>query len=120
MSDLTQKKCEACSQWTPALKGEKLAAVQASIDPSWEIVEDERKLRRHFKLHNFIKALDFVNLVGSLAENEGHHPDIEIYNYNNVRIDLSTHKIKALSMNDMIMAAKIDTIWKDSQKHTKE
>ena len=52
-------------------------------------------------------ALSFVNRIGDLAENEGHHPDISIgWGYCNVT--LYTHKIKGLHENDFIMAAKIN------------
>ena len=53
---------------------------------------------------------DFLNSVGTLAEEEGHHPDFHLTNYRNVRIELSTHAIGGLSMPDMVLAAKIDAI----------
>jgi 4a-hydroxytetrahydrobiopterin dehydratase len=62
---------------------------------------------KEFKFVDFIGAINFVNLVADIAEEEGHHPDIHIF-YNKVRLELSTHAIGGLSENDFILAAKID------------
>ncbi len=73
--------------------------------PAWSL--NERELSREFKFKDFRGAMDFVNLVAGIANDEDHHPDILI-SYNRVRITLSTHKINGLSMNDFIVAAKTD------------
>ena len=54
-------------------------------------------------------ALRFVDRVGALAEDEGHHPDIT-FGWGYATISLHTHKIKGLHENDFIMAAKIDAL----------
>ncbi len=59
---------------------------------------------------NFVAAMAFLNAVGTLAEDEGHHPDFHLTGYRNIRIELSTHAIGGLSMPDMVLAAKIDNI----------
>ena len=51
----------------------------------------------------------FVNDVGRISENEGHHPDI-IFGWGYAKIKITTHAIKGLSENDFILAAKIDKI----------
>ena len=56
-----------------------------------------------------IVALSFVNKVGVIAEEEGHHPDIEL-GWGKVNITLTTHAINGLSQNDFIVAAKINNI----------
>ena len=66
-------------------------------------------LRKEFRLGSFREAITFVNSVADLAEAQGHHPDIFI-SYKTVRLTLATHKIGGLSLNDFIVAAKIDTI----------
>jgi 4a-hydroxytetrahydrobiopterin dehydratase len=58
----------------------------------------------------FKLALDFVNKVGKIAEKEGHHPDIFLFGWNKVRISLSTHTINGLSINDFVLASKIDLL----------
>ena len=83
--------------------------------PTWSVTGD-KKIHKEFKFKNFKQALNFVNRVGSLAESEGHHPDINLHNWNRVTITLSTHAINGLSENDFIVAAKIDENEKKQQK----
>ena len=70
---------------------------------------DNKKISKTFKFADFKEAMKFVNKVADLAENEGHHPDINI-SYNKVEIILWTHAIGGLSTNDFIVAAKIDQL----------
>lgn len=67
------------------------------------------RVKKLFKFDDFVKAMEFVNKIAVVAEEEGHHPDIEIH-YNKVNIILWTHFINGLSENDFIMAAKINVI----------
>lgn len=75
--------------------------------PGWELVDST--LVRRFKFKDFKAAMDFVNRVADLAEEEGHHPDIHI-SWNRVRLESTTHSIKGLSENDFIMAARINIL----------
>ena len=75
--------------------------------PGWEILEEERKIKREFKFKDFRSAMAFANKVADLAEAEQHHPNFYIF-YNRVTLELWTHAIGGLSENDFIMAAKID------------
>ena len=75
----------------------------------WKAMEN-KKIHREFRFKDFKEAMGFVNKVGDLAENEGHHPDIYLHGWNNVRIELSTHAIGGLSENDFILAAKINEL----------
>lgn len=54
--------------------------------------------------------MEFVNKVADLAEEEGHHPDIYIF-YDEVVLELHTHAIKGLHLNDFIMGAKINELY---------
>ena len=109
MTNLTQKTCEACEGGIPPL-------TKAQAEPyfeqlsGWETDDNFKKTYKEFEFENFKQALEFVNQVGKLAESEGHHPDIKIHSYNKVLIDLTTHAIGGLSLNDFILAAKIDEI----------
>ena len=106
---LTDKKCVACEGGVPPLKTEEIEALLPQLDESWDVSEDEKFLGSVFEFENFIQALEFVNKVGALAEEEGHHPDISL-GWGYVEIILSTHAIDGLSENDFILAAKIDQI----------
>lgn len=75
--------------------------------PQWSLTET--MVTRDFHFKDFHEAMDFVNGVAALANEQDHHPDILI-SYNKVRLSLSTHKIGGLSMNDFIVAAKIDLL----------
>ena len=104
---LADRKCVPCQGGTPPLKGQTLADLVAQT-PLWQVVDDV-KITRTFKFKDFAEALAFVNRVGALAEEQGHHPDI-YFTWGKVRIELSTHKIKGLSESDLILAAKIDKL----------
>jgi len=81
------------------------------LEAGWKVV-DNRKIEKSFRFKDFRGALEFVNLVGDVAEEEGHHPDIQL-GWGMVHISLMTHKIKGLSKNDFILASKIDQIPKE-------
>lgn len=76
---------------------------------NWELQDDNKKIEKKFKFENFKTALDFVNQIGRIAEEEGHHPDIEL-GWGKVKVKLTTHAIGGLSVNDFILAAKINRI----------
>jgi 4a-hydroxytetrahydrobiopterin dehydratase len=107
MSELASRTCVPCRGGTPPLKGEELDALQRQV-PEWEVVE-EHHLRRRFRFKNFREALDFVNKVGELAEEQGHHPDIS-FGWGRVEVAIWTHKIDGLTESDFILAAKVDTL----------
>jgi len=106
---LADKKCVPCRGGVPPLKGEELKKLHNGI-PEWEVVS-EHHLHREFRFPDFKQALDFVNRVGSIAEQEGHHPDI-LLAWGKVGITLWTHKIDGLTESDFILAAKIDRLAK--------
>ena len=75
----------------------------------WTLIENGKKIEKLFTHADFKVAMVFVNKVADIAESEGHHPDIFI-SYNKVTITLWTHAVGGLSLNDFILAAKIDEI----------
>ena len=105
---LADKKCVPCRGGTPPLKGKELEALHKSV-PHWT-VENEHHLKREYKFPDFVKALDFVNKVGAVAEEQGHHPDI-LLAWGKAEVTLWTHKINGLTESDFIMAAKIDRVY---------
>lgn len=103
---LSNKHCVPCEGGMPPLTPDEYNRL-LNETPDWQVIE-QKQIQRDFKFKDFKKALEFVNKVGEIAENEGHHPDINLHNWNRVQITLSTHVIKGLSENDFIMASKID------------
>jgi len=53
--------------------------------------EENNKLKKEFEFDNFKKALSFTNKVGEIAERMQHHPDILLHDYNQVKIEVTTH-----------------------------
>lgn len=107
-SSLTQKHCVPCEGGVEPFDKEKINAYTPAL-PQWS-VKDDKAIEREFKFKNFREALTFVNNVGTIAEDENHHPDISLHGWNKVKLTLSTHAIGGLSENDFILAAKIDNL----------
>jgi 4a-hydroxytetrahydrobiopterin dehydratase len=107
MSDLASKTCVPCRGGTPPLKGEELDDLRRQV-PEWEVVE-EHHLRRRFRFKNFREALGFVNRVGELAEEQGHHPNVT-FGWGYAEVTIFTHKIDGLTESDFILAAKINDL----------
>jgi len=103
-----EKNCVPC-QVGAAVMGVDEAKKMLEPLHHWVLVEDGTRIRREFKFRNFRKALEWVNQVGELAEEQGHHPDIQL-GWGYVIIDVMTHKINGLHENDFILAAKINAI----------
>ena len=111
MSDLTEKKCMPCEGGVLPFDISENHKYQTKVD-GWDITKDEEKiffLSKKFKFENFLKSQNFVNEVGKISEQEGHHPDI-LFGWGYAEIKVTTHAIKGLSENDFILAAKIDKI----------
>lgn len=108
INDLTAKRCVACEGGVPPLTPDEITAFQAKFPESWEVIEN-KKIQKLFSFQDFKGALEFVDKVGALADEEGHHPDIQL-SYGKVIVELWTHAIGGLSENDFIMAAKIDEL----------
>ena len=107
MSELAAKTCVPCRGDTPPLKGEDLTGLAAEV-PEWEVVE-EHHLRRGFRFKDFREALHFVNRVGDLAEEQGHHPDMT-FGWGYAEVTVWTHKIDGLTESDFVFAAKVDAL----------
>lgn len=108
---LLNKKCVPCEGGIVPLDKSGVDKYINEIDNDWNVLEDNKKIKKDFKFKDFVEAMKFVNQVADLAEEEGHHPDIFI-SYNKVEICLWTHAIGGLHENDFILAAKIDNIKK--------
>ena len=104
--DIARKTCTPCRGGVPPLTREEAAAYLPQT-PGWKLLDDWHKLRREFKFADFRASLDFIDKVGRLAEDEGHHPDI-CFGWGRAEITIWTHKIDGLTESDFVLAAKID------------
>jgi 4a-hydroxytetrahydrobiopterin dehydratase len=104
MSDLADRKCQACNKSTPKLTPPQIDALHRQA-PDWQ-VRGER-LHREYRFRDFPTAIRFVDEMARIAESEQHHPVFSV-DYDKVEVDNWTHAIGGLSENDFILAAKLD------------
>jgi 4a-hydroxytetrahydrobiopterin dehydratase len=109
VEELRVRKCKPCEGGVPLIPRDEAEGLLANL-PQWKLSEDGKRIRREWVAKNFVAAMDFLNDVAELAEDEGHHPDLHVVGYRNVAIELWTHAIGGLSENDFITAAKIDEL----------
>ena len=107
--DLKNKTCKACEEGEKPFTLNQVNEYLQHVN-DWELVDNGNAIEKEFTLNNFQEALDLVNKVGKIAEQENHHPDILLYSYKKVKITLSTHEVNGLSENDFIIASKIDEL----------
>lgn len=108
MTELSKRKCEACEGGVEPLSVEKAKDLLAKVD-GWEINDDGTVITRVFEFKGFYKTMAFVNAVAWIANQELHHPDMEL-SFNRCVIHFTTHAINGLSENDFICAAKINEL----------
>ena len=111
MTNLKDKKCTPCEGGVIPFDISEIHQYQKKVD-GWDISKDTKGiffLSKKFNFNNFIKSQKFVNKVGEISENEGHHPDI-LFGWGYAEIKITTHAIEGLSENDFILAAKIDQL----------
>lgn len=109
-SDLLNLRCREIPPSDGCLPTDRVASLLAMV-PQWQPVD--KKIERKIRFKNFISAMAFVNKIAQLAEEEQHHPDIFIH-YNHVTLSLWTHTVDGVTVNDFIMAAKIDATYDSS------
>jgi 4a-hydroxytetrahydrobiopterin dehydratase len=107
MTDLASRECVPCRGGVLPLKGEQIDKFLAHLN-GWTVV-DEHHLNKVYKFADFREAQELVNRVSTLAEQQGHHPDI-CFGWGRAEITIWTHKIDGLSESDFILAAKIDRL----------
>ncbi len=107
MPTLASKTCVPCKGGVPPLKGAELQKLHDQV-PDWSVI-DEHHLYKSYAFPDFRTALAFVNRAGDLAEQQGHHPDIEL-TWGKAAFKIWTHKIDGLTESDFVMAAKIDEL----------
>ena len=111
MDKLHKKKCVSCDGDTIPFDTSEIHKYLKKVD-GWDVKSSKEKnyyLEKEFKFKNFIISQEFINKVGSIAEAEGHHPDIN-FGWGYAKIKIYTHAIKGLAESDFILAAKIDQI----------
>lgn len=109
MNELAQKRCLPC---------EGIGSVMASADvvvqladlPGWTLGGNSKCIVKEYVLKSFVEAVDFINKIKDIAEDQMHHPDLHLTNYKHLRIVLYTHALNGVTENDLIVAAKINEV----------
>ena len=107
MSDLADLQCVPCKGGVPPLPGAEIEKLLEQLE-GWQAV-NEHHLQKTYPFKDFRESLEFVNRVGALAEQQGHHPDI-CFGWGTAEIKIWTHKIDGLTESDFVLAAKIDKL----------
>ena len=111
MNKLLEKKCVPCEGGVVPFDISEIHKYQKMVD-GWNIIKYKKDiyfLEKQFSFKNFLDSQKFVNAVGKISEEEGHHPEIT-FGWGYAKINITTHAIEGLSENDFILAAKIDKI----------
>ena len=102
---LADRQCVPCKGGVPPLDAKAMAPLLAQLD-AWQVV-DNHHLSKRYALKNFVQALDLVNRIGAIAEEQNHHPDIFLA-WGKVGVEIWTHTINGLTESDFVFAAKCD------------
>jgi len=106
-ADLLNRHCVEYPAGTPPLPPEEVQRYLGQV-PGWKL--EDGVVRRALRFPDFRALIAFVNRLAHLAEEEQHHPDFLVYGYRRMRIDFATHSIGGLSLNDFIMAARVNKL----------
>ena len=107
--ELTSKRCVPCEGGIPALSAQEAQLLAQSVT-GWTVDSTAKQISRSWTVKNFMAGIDFFTKVAALAEEEGHHPDLHLEGYRQVKIVLWTHAVGGLTDNDFILAAKINEL----------
>ena len=108
LQELAAQHCQPRKGKEHALDDQRIRKLLAVL-PGWELAKDGRRIAKTFRFGNFYETLGFVNAIGWMANQQDHHPDLEV-GYNRCVVNWSTHDVGGLSMNDFICAAKVEAI----------
>jgi 4a-hydroxytetrahydrobiopterin dehydratase len=105
---LADESCEATRKGMVRLAETAIRALLRQV-PEWSLTGEGKRLERGFRFKNFAEALAFINALGTVAEQQNHHPDIA-FGWGYARIAFTTHDAGGLTRNDLVMAAKTDRL----------
>lgn len=107
-SELHTIRCVGCEGGIPALTAEEINQLMPEI-PKWQVNTEHTIISRRYEFKGFYKTMAFVNAIAWIANQENHHPDMEV-GYNYCLVKFTTHAVEGLTKNDFICAAKINQL----------
>ena len=108
-NDLETAHCQPCQGGIEAMTASQVLAYMPMINDQWQFQKKAALISRSFKFKNFSKTMFFVNAVAQIADQQGHHPDVQ-FGYNYCQLSFTTHEAKGLTINDFICAKKVDQL----------
>jgi 4a-hydroxytetrahydrobiopterin dehydratase len=108
MTDLTTIHCVGCEGGIPALSISEVKTFLSQIN-QWSVSDNGKQITKRFPFKNFYKTMAFVNAIAWIANQENHHPDLQI-GFNYCTVQYTTHAVDGLTQNDFICAAKVDAL----------
>ncbi len=106
---LGRKKCLPCEGGVKPLSPKEAKGYLKTL-PGWRLARGGKDIEIEYKMRNFMAAIGLIQKIAGIAEKENHHPDLHLTGYRRLKITLSTHAIHGLSLNDFILAAKIQKL----------
>ena len=107
---LRSHKCLPCEGGVKPLSPKEIKGYLASLSGRWRYVAKEKAIRADYKAGDFAAAVKMIQKIARVAERENHHPDVHLTKYRYLSLALSTHAIGGLSVNDFILASKINVV----------
>ena len=107
-TELTNQHCQEMPKGSKALI---IPAIESNLSQleGWDSPLNYKEIYKTFNFKNYQQTIAFVNAITWIANREDHHPEV-CFGYNQCKVSLTTHSVKGLTMNDMIMAAKINAL----------
>lgn len=109
ISDIVSRSCVRVNDHAQPMTGSEAEGVLFQLSHEWQLKSSHKRIFKHFTFDDYSGALAFVNEVAKLAEAQDHHPDIK-FGWGYVDVEIWTHKIGGLHMNDFVLAAKIQKL----------
>lgn len=109
MAGFSEKRCVPCEGIGEPFNAGKIDEILKEI-PGWQADAGHKAIYREFLMKNFTASVRLINKISDIAESENHHPDVHLTGYRKLRIELSTHAVGGVTQNDIILAAKINTL----------
>jgi len=103
--ELAQRKCTTYRAGSPPLTRKEISGLMGDV-PGWSL--DSGHLIRMFELDDSSQCVEFFNDIMTLSTQEGQIPDICMKESRFIEISYYTYPAGGLTLNDFIMAAKLN------------
>ena len=108
LDKLLESKCQPVNDENLALNLSEIETLR-KLTPRWQYCATENEITQTFHFKKYSQTIEFVNKVANIAEQEDHHPELEV-SFSRCKVRYSTHSVNGLTENDFICAAKIDSL----------